>query len=100
MHPEDLRVKKIHYSAVIPGASNLGALVRERGIHTVLISGTATNVCCESTARDAMMLDYRTIMVSDANATWSDAEHAATLDLFVAFFGDAITSAETMSRLQ
>jgi len=36
--------------------------LRSRGIETLLITGTLTNVCCESTARDAMMLDYRIIM--------------------------------------
>ena len=46
-----------------------------------------------------MMLDYRTIMVSDANATWTDAEHSTTPDLFVAFFGDVITTDEAIGRL-
>jgi ureidoacrylate peracid hydrolase len=95
----DSRVTKIHYSALVVESSNLNALLRERGIETLLVAGTATNVCCESTARDAMMLDYRTIMVSDANATWTDAEHSATLDLFVAFFGDVLTTDEAIARL-
>lgn len=97
---EDLRVTKIHYSALIPGSSDLDAQLRTRGIDTLLIAGAATNVCCESTARDAVMLDYRTIMVSDANATWTDEEHAATLDLFTAFFGDVMTAAEAIRRLE
>src|SRR5215472_12943532 len=66
--PDDLRVKKIKYSAFIAGSSDIDAQLRSRGIDTVLIAGTATNVCCESSARDAMMLDYRVIMLSDANA--------------------------------
>ena len=66
--PGDARVKKITYSAFIAGSSDLDALLRRRGIETVLIVGTVTNVCCELSARDAMMLDYRVIMVSDANA--------------------------------
>ena len=55
--PQDLRVTKIHYSALIPGSSDLDAQLRARGIDTLLIAGTTTNVCCESTARDAAMLD-------------------------------------------
>ena len=35
-----------------------------------------TNVCCKSTARDAMMLDYRVVMVADGNASLTDEEHA------------------------
>ena len=98
--PDDLRVRKIHYSAFIAGSSTLDADLRARGIDTVLVAGTATNVCCESTARDAMMRDYRVVMVSDANAAGSDAEHQATLDLFVSFFGDVLTADEVVQRLQ
>ena len=97
--PNDLRVKKITYSAFIAGSSDIDAQLRSRGIETVLIAGTATNVCCESSARDAMMLDYRVIMLSDANATWTDEEHAATLDNFMLFFGDVMTADEVIGRL-
>ena len=98
--PADLRVKKIHYSAFISGSSTIDADLRARGIDTVLIAGAATNVCCESTARDAAMLDYRVVMVSDANAAASDAEHQATLDMFVTFFGDVMTADDAVRRLR
>ena len=98
--PDDLRVTKIHYSAFIAGSSTLDADLRARGIDTVLVAGTATNVCCESTARDAMMRDYRVVMVSDANAAGSDAEHQATLDLFVSFFGDVMTADQVVQGLR
>ncbi len=45
-------------------------------------------MCCESTARDAMMLDYRVVMLSDGNASLTDDEHAASLNNFLVFFGD------------
>jgi ureidoacrylate peracid hydrolase len=95
----DLRVKKIAYSAFIAGSSDIDAQLKSRGIETVLIAGTATNVCCESSARDAMMLDYRVIMLADANATWTDEEHAATLNNFLLFFGDVMTTDEAIRRL-
>ena len=47
------------------------------GLDTVLITGTVTNVCCESSARDANMTNFRTIMVSDGNAALSQEEHDA-----------------------
>ena len=97
--PNDLRVKKIKYSAFIAGSSDIDARLKSRGIDTVLIAGTATNVCCESSARDAMMLDYRVIMLSDANATWTDEEHAATLNNFMLFFGDVMTADDAIGRL-
>jgi ureidoacrylate peracid hydrolase len=56
-------------------------------------------VCCESTARDAMMLDYRVVMVSDGNASSSDEEHAASLNNFVIYFGDVLTTDDVISRL-
>ena len=97
--PGDLRVTKIKYSAFIAGSSDIDAQLKSRGIDTVLIAGTATNVCCESSARDAMMLDYRAVMLADANATWTDQEHAATLDNFMLFFGDVMTADEAVGRL-
>ena len=97
--PTDLRIKKIKYSAFIAGSSNIHANLKSRGIDTILIAGTATNVCCESTARDAMMLDYRVTMLSDATATWTDKEHTATLDSFLLFFGDVMGVEEVIGRL-
>jgi hypothetical protein len=76
----DLRVAKNRYSALIGKSSNLEEELQERGIDTVLIAGTKTNVCCECTARDAMMLDYKVVMLSDCTATLSDEEQRATLE--------------------
>ena len=97
--PSDLFVKKVKYSAFISGSSPIDAEFKNRGIDTLLITGTLTNVCCESTARDAMMLDYRVIMLSDGNAALSDEEHAASLNNFMVFFGDVMTTDEAGARL-
>jgi len=97
--PGDPRVKKIKYSAFIAGSSDIDAQLKARGIDTILVTGTVTNVCCESTARDAMMLDYRVIMLSDGNASLTDEEHAASLNNFMIFFGDVMTVDEAAARL-
>ena len=97
--PADLRVKKVKYSAFISGSSDIDAQLKNRGIDTLLVTGTVTNVCCESTARDAMMLDYRVIMLSDGNASLTDEEHAASLNNFMIFFGDVMTTDEATLRL-
>jgi ureidoacrylate peracid hydrolase len=97
--PDDLRIKKIKYSAFIAGSSDIDAQLKSRDIDSVLITGTATNVCCESSARDAMMLDYRVTMLSDGNATWTDEEHAATLNSFLLFFGDVMTTDQAIAKL-
>ncbi|WP_368417949.1 isochorismatase family protein [Rhodovarius sp.] len=52
------------------------------------------SVCCESTARDEMMRDFRTVMVSDGNAAITDSEHEAALLGFHAMFGDVVTVTE------
>lgn len=106
LHPDmqvaasDLWVKKTHYSAFIGRSSNLDAALRARGVHTLLISGTVTNVCCESCARDAMMLDYRVAMLSDGCAAWTNEEHVASLDTFVLFFGDVLTVEQAIARIE
>jgi ureidoacrylate peracid hydrolase len=89
---EDEIVLKYRFSAFVQGSSDLPARLKLGGFDTVLITGTVTNVCCESSARDAMMLNFKTIMVSDCNSAHSDAEHTATLAAFYAVFGDVMDS--------
>ena len=95
----DLKVEKNRFSAFIQGSSDLDKLLKERGIDTVLVTGTVTNTCCESTARDAMMLNYKTVMVSDANAAATDEEHNATLANMLRIFGDVMSTDEVIARL-
>ena len=97
--PEDLVVLKRRFSALVQGSSGLDQILRHKSIDTLLIVGTATNVCCESTLRDGMMMNYKCIMVSDANATFTDEEHNATLGSVAARFGDVRTSAEVVALL-
>ena len=90
VRPEDEIVKKFRYSGFLPGTSDLAHRLRARGFDTVLITGTVTNVCCESSARDANMLNFRTVMVSDGNAASTRAEHDASLTAFYNVFGDVM----------
>jgi ureidoacrylate peracid hydrolase len=98
--PGDLATTKNRYSALIGQSSDLGFLLKQRGIDTVLIAGTKTNVCCECTARDAMMLDYKVVMLSDCTAALSDAEHLATLENVIQQFGDVMTADEVLRILK
>jgi nicotinamidase-related amidase len=90
VRPEDEIVKKYRFSAFLPGASTLPERLRARGFDTILITGTVTNVCCESSARDAMMSNFRVVMVSDGNAAMTQAEHEASLTAFYLTFGDVM----------
>ena len=98
--PGDLKVKKTRFGAFVPGSSDLHAVLQRHHIDTLIITGTATNVCCESTARDAMMMNYKVIFVSDGTATHNDEEHNATLGSMVAVFADVMDTDEVLACIQ
>jgi ureidoacrylate peracid hydrolase len=100
VRPEDEIVKKYRYSAFLPGTSELPERLRARGFDTVLITGTVTNVCCESSARDANMLNFRTVMVSDGNAARTQEEHDAALAAFYNVFGDVMDTDMIVASLE
>jgi len=95
----DLKVNKGRFAAFIPGTCDLHQVLQERGIDTLIVTGTVTNCCCESTARDAMQLNYKVIFVSDGNAALSDAEHNATLNNMCALFADVMSTEEVVGAL-
>jgi ureidoacrylate peracid hydrolase len=57
--------------------TDLELLLRSRGIDTVIISGISTSVCCETTAREAAVRDFRVIFLSDGTATFGIADLTA-----------------------
>jgi ureidoacrylate peracid hydrolase len=100
VRPKDEIVNKYRYSAFMPGTSELPDQLRARGFDTVLITGTVTNVCCESSARDANMTNFRTIMVSDGNAASTQEEHEASLTAFYNVFGDVMDTDMIIANLR
>jgi ureidoacrylate peracid hydrolase len=92
VRPDDLTVEKNRFSAFIQGSSGLAEVLRSRGLDTILVTGTVTNICCESTARDAMMLNFKTVMVTDGNAALTDEDHNASLCAFYVTFGDIMST--------
>ena len=97
---DDTILFKNRYSALIAGSSSLETMARGRGIDTLLIGGTKTDVCCESTARDAMMLDFKTVMLADCCAALSDEEHRNALETIIQQFGDVMTADEALGALE
>lgn len=97
---DDIHLVKNRYSALIPGASHLDRVLRSLQIENLLIAGTKTNVCCDATGRDAMMMDYNVVMVSDCLAALSDEEHRASLETFIQQFGDVMTAHEALAVLR
>jgi ureidoacrylate peracid hydrolase len=97
--PQDLAVRKRRFGAFVPGSSELHAILQARRIDTLIITGTVTNVCCESTARDAMMMNYKVVFVSDGNAAFTDEEHNASLSSMAILFADVMSTDETVGKL-
>ena len=97
--PEDLIVAKNRPSAFNQGSSNLEAESRKRGRETLIITGTLTNACCESSARDAAALGFVNIMVSDAMATRKDEEHNAPLINVMQLTADVQSTEEVLALL-
>jgi len=100
VYPDDLLAEKTASSAFFPGRCPLPSLLGARGITTVLITGTVTNVCCESSARDASTLGYRVIMVADACAAVRDQDHNAALHTIYRSFGDVRPAAEVTGMIE
>jgi nicotinamidase-related amidase len=84
----DVFAVKSGASAFVPGKCNLKEQLDARGIDTVLIAGAVTNICCESSARDATELEYKVIIVSDALSGHAHGLHEATLATFYRIVGD------------
>lgn len=96
----DLIINKCRFSALIPGSSNLERILRSLKKDTLIITGTKTNICCEATARDAMMLDFKVLFISDATAALTDQEHQATLNTIIQNFGDVLTAQQLIDELE
>jgi nicotinamidase-related amidase len=96
----DLFVEKTTPSAFFPGTCDLPGLLAERDVDTVLVTGTVTNVCCESSARDASARGYRVVMVADANAAVRDQDHNATLHVVYRTFGDVRSTDEVVALIE
>ena len=78
----------------------LRSALSSHGIENILITGTKTNICCESTGRDAMQLDHQVVMVEDCCAALSDEEHRSALENIIQQFGDVMTVDEVVAVMK
>ena len=93
--PDEVIVTKHRYGAF--ESTDLDLVLRSRGIRTVIMTGVATNVCVETTARQAFLRDYYVVFLSDCTATYSQAQHDATLFNIDQFFGEVAASEDVMA---
>jgi ureidoacrylate peracid hydrolase len=89
---KDIVIEKNRYDAFI--GTKLEQILRNKGIDTVIITGTMTNICCESTARTAMMKDFNVLFCSDLTFTKDQEIHKNTLKNISTHFGTVMTSEE------
>ncbi len=95
----DWIVHKTRFSAFLPNSSDIATRLRARDIDTVLVGGTVTNTCCDCSARDAMMMDFKAVMIADCNAGFREDLHTATLQNFLQVLGDVRTTDEAITLL-
>jgi nicotinamidase-related amidase len=102
--PNDLCLDKPRFGAF--HATDLELILRSRGIDTVIITGIATNVCCETTAREASVRDFRVFFLSDATATFDIGEvsaaeiQRATCATISLVFGQVLTTEEMIGKIE
>ena len=97
---QDMVVLKRRFGAFVPGSSDLHARLQEHGIDTLIISGTQSHICCEATARDAMMMNYKVFFITDACAALTDMEHGGTLSAMAHTFCDVRDTQSVMGLIE
>lgn len=70
-------IRKMRYNAF--HGTDLENRFRKLGVKNVIIGGVMTNLCCETTAREAFVRDFRVFFLTDGTATVSDMYQQATL---------------------
>jgi nicotinamidase-related amidase len=89
-------IDKNRYSAFF--GTRLDARLRKKGIEDLIICGVMTNCCCETTARDAFVRDYRVFFVADATATANEELHEASLMNLAFGFAHVVRTEEIADR--
>jgi nicotinamidase-related amidase len=95
--PNDLVFDKYRFSCFVNASLDFEGWLRDRGIEDVFIVGTISNCCCESTARDAAMRDFRVRFVEDATAALTDEEHDAALLSVCAIVGEVVDTEQAIT---
>lgn len=104
----DVTIIKPRYSAFV--GTELDLILRSHGVDTLIIGGVLTNVCCESTAREARMRDYKVVFLSDGTATRDIPDFGFgripvadvqryTLASIACFFGQVLSIEQVINRL-
>jgi isochorismate hydrolase len=91
-------VDKNRYSAFF--GTELDESLRSQGIEELIVTGVMTNCCCETTARDGFVRDYRIFFVSDATATADEELHLASLKNLAYGFAHVVSTEELCRHIE
>ena len=97
LRPEDTIIKKDRYSAFYK--TDLEQKIRKKYIRDMIIGGVMTNLCCETTARDAFVRDFRVFFLVDGTSTANAELHLATLKNLSYGFGTLMTCDQAVNFL-
>jgi ureidoacrylate peracid hydrolase len=103
VEPSDIILDKPRYGAF--HATDLDLILRQRGIDTVIVTGICTNICCETTAREAAQRDYKVLFTSDGTATFGvgglseDEIQRATCATLSVVFAQIVTVDEAIAKI-
>jgi ureidoacrylate peracid hydrolase len=90
----EIVVNKHRYSAFIE--TDLDLILRSRGIRTLIMSGVATDVCVEMTAKVGFLKDYYIVFLKDCTATTAEDMHNNTLRNIAMYYGEVVNSSEVV----
>jgi len=93
----DAVVRKTRYNAFT--GTDLDGILRRRGVRSLLITGVMTHLCCETTARDAFVRDFKVFFVIDGTATQSEDLQIASLKTLTDGFAIPVTTKEVLEWL-
>ena len=95
--PHDLIIEKFGYGAF--HGTPLADLLRQRGVRSLVVTGTVTQICVEESAREAFHHGFATTVVADAVSSFAPDLHAATLKNFAMKFGWVETGDSVLQAL-
>jgi len=98
IEPNDVLLTKPRFGAF--HGTDLDVILRSRGIDSLIITGITTDVCCDTTAREANARDFKVFFLSDATTTSRPPEsQRATLELISALFGQVLTTQAMIAKI-
>jgi len=96
LRPNEITLRKHRYNAF--HGTELDLILRSNAIKTVVTTGVSTNVCVESTARDAYFRDFYVVMPADCCASYSEVEQEGTLLNIRRYFGEVVSSEDVLTE--